>query len=55
MAKKKEATEIITLQCGECKRRNYTTKKNKKKHPDRLERSKYCRFDRKHTLHKEIK
>ena len=23
--------EIITLQCGECKNRNYTTSKNKKK------------------------
>jgi len=29
--------EIITLQCGECKNRNYTTTKNKKQQ-DRLER-----------------
>jgi large subunit ribosomal protein L33 len=29
--------EIITLQCGECKNRNYTTTKNKKKHSDRME------------------
>ena len=55
MAKKKEATEAVTLQCEVCKHRNYTTLKNKKKNPDRLERSKYCRHDRKHTLHKEIK
>jgi large subunit ribosomal protein L33 len=55
MAKKKDATEIITLQCQECKRENYSMKKNKKQNPDRLEIKKYCRFDRKHTLHKEMK
>jgi large subunit ribosomal protein L33 len=55
MAKSKNATEIITLQCPDCKRRNYTTHKNKRTHPDRLEIKKYCRFDKKHTLHKEIK
>ncbi|MCM8783539.1 MAG: 50S ribosomal protein L33 [Candidatus Omnitrophica bacterium] len=47
--------EIITLACGECKARNYTTTKNKKNNPDRLEFRKYCKFCRKHTLHKEIK
>ncbi|MCX5702630.1 MAG: 50S ribosomal protein L33 [Candidatus Omnitrophica bacterium] len=47
--------EIITLECSVCKNRNYTTMKNKKKHQDKLELSKYCRFCRKHTAHKEIK
>jgi len=47
--------EIITLACGECKRRNYTTTKDKKRTPDRLELKKFCRFDRKHTLHREIR
>ena len=47
--------EIITLACTECKRRNYTTKKDKKKTPDKLEIRKFCKFDRKHTIHKEIK
>ncbi|MGB2629974.1 MAG: 50S ribosomal protein L33 [Candidatus Omnitrophota bacterium] len=55
MAKKKEATEIVEFQCTECKRRNYTKRKNKRNNPDRIELSKYCRFDRKHTLHKEMK
>ena len=55
MAKKKGAVEIITLRCEECKRHNYTTKKNRKNTPDKLERSKYCRFDKKHTKHREIK
>lgn len=47
--------EIITLECNGCKNRNYTTMKNRKKTPDRLERKKYCRFCRKHTPHKETK
>ncbi len=46
---------IIHLACTECKRRNYTTKKNKKKTPDRLELRKYCPFCRRHTVHKEVK
>lgn len=45
----------ITLACTECKQRNYNTMKNKKNDPDRLEFNKYCRFCRKHTLHKETK
>ncbi len=46
---------IITLACGDCKQRNYSTTKDKRKHPDRLEMSKYCRFCRKHTVHRETK
>ena len=45
----------ITLACSECKQRNYDTVKNKKNDPDRLEMQKYCKFCRKHTLHKETK
>ena len=47
--------EIITLQCGECKNRNYTTMNNLKKHQERLETSKFCNTCRKHTPHKETK
>lgn len=46
---------IITLACTECKNRNYSTTKNKRTHPDRMELSKYCRFCRKHTVHREGK
>ena len=28
---------LVTLACTECKRRNYTTKKNKQNNPDRIE------------------
>jgi large subunit ribosomal protein L33 len=46
---------IINLQCPDCKRRNYTTVKNKKNDPDRLELRKYCRWCRCHTVHRETK
>jgi large subunit ribosomal protein L33 len=45
----------VTLQCGDCKRRNYTTTKNKKTTTGKLEFRKYCRFCRKHTAHKETR
>ena len=45
----------ITLACTECKQRNYNTTKDKKTHPDRMEVSKYCRFCKRHTTHKETK
>ncbi len=55
MAKAKGAVELVALQCSECHRRNYTTKKNRRNIQGKLEFNKYCRFDRKHTLHKEAK
>ncbi|MFC1896287.1 50S ribosomal protein L33 [Thermodesulfobacteriota bacterium] len=45
----------VTLSCTECKQRNYSTTKNKRTTPDKLEFRKYCRFCRKHTLHRETK
>ena len=45
----------VVLACTECKQRNYNTTKNKTTDPDRLEMNKYCRFCRKHTLHREAK
>ena len=47
--------EIITLQCGDCKERNYSTTKNRKTTPDRIELKKFCNRCRKHTPHKEVK
>ena len=47
--------DIITLSCTECKNRNYTTTKNKRAHPDKLEFKKFCKFCRSHTVHKEAK
>jgi large subunit ribosomal protein L33 len=45
----------VTLECTECKRRNYITKKSKVNDRERIELKKYCRFDHKHTLHKETR
>ena len=42
----------ITLECTECKERNYISKKNKRNNPDRLEVNKYCPRERKVTLHR---
>jgi large subunit ribosomal protein L33 len=47
--------ETIALQCSKCKRRNYTLTKDKRKHPEKLELKKFCKFDREHTVHVEIK
>ncbi len=47
--------EIVTLACTDCKRRNYSTTKNRRKTTERLECSKFCRSCRKHTSHKESK
>src|SRR5215471_8193134 len=47
--------EIVTLQCGECKDRNYSTTKNRKTTTERLEFNKFCKKCRKHTPHKEVK
>ena len=47
--------EIVTLQCPDCKERNYSTTKNKKTTTARLEFKKFCNTCRKHTPHKETK
>lgn len=47
--------DIIHLQCGNCKRKNYSTTKNKKKQQGKLEVKKYCPFCRSHQQHKEVK
>ena len=47
--------EDLTLACTVCKQRNYDTEKNKKTNPDRIEIKKFCKFCKKHTMHKETK
>nr|YP_010444122.1 ribosomal protein L33 [Haramonas pauciplastida]UTE95008.1 ribosomal protein L33 [Haramonas pauciplastida] len=64
MAKKKGVRIIIKLECIECrtldnKKKNgvsrYTTTKNRRNTPDRLNLKKYCRYCNLHSIHKEIK
>ena len=45
--------ELISFACSECKRKNYTSTKNKKRTPSKLQLKKYCPHCGKHTLHKE--
>jgi large subunit ribosomal protein L33 len=47
--------EQVILECTVCKHRNYMTTRDKRKTPEKYELKKYCRFDRKHTPHKETK
>ncbi len=56
MAKgKKGAVELLALQCTECKRKNYTTQKNRRNVQAKLELKKYCKWCKSHVLHKETK
>jgi len=54
-AKRKVARPVIRLICAECKKGIYSTRKNPKNTPDRLEMKKFCRVCKKHTLFKETK
>lgn len=45
----------VTLACTECKQRNYDTIKNKQHNTERIEMMKYCKFCKRHVLHKETK
>ncbi len=47
--------DSIILSCTECKRKNYMTTKNKRKHQEKFKVKKYCRFCDKHVVHKETK
>jgi large subunit ribosomal protein L33 len=55
MAKAKDVRPVITMACGDCKERNYTTQKNRRNDQGRLELKKFCPRCRKHTMHRETK
>ncbi len=46
---------MIKLECTECKRVNYFSRKNKKTLKERLQLKKFCKFCGKHIVHKETK
>jgi large subunit ribosomal protein L33 len=54
MAAKKDRV-VIHLACTTCKERNYTTMKNKRNDPNRLEFNKFCPRCRAQLLHRETK
>ena len=47
--------QVITLQCGDCQERNYTTVKNRHNDPNRVELRKYCSRCRSHKTHREVR
>jgi len=55
MAQGKFSEKLVRLRCGTCKHVNYTTRKNKKSVERKIELSKYCKWCRKRTPHKESK
>ncbi|MCK4242398.1 MAG: 50S ribosomal protein L33 [Dehalococcoidia bacterium] len=55
MAKKKTARGIIQLSCTECRDRTYTTTKNRRNDPERLELRKFCPRCRTHRLYREVR
>ena len=60
MAKQQTRVQVI-LECTECRKEalpgvsRYVSTKNRRTTTARVELSKYCRFQRKHTLHREVK
>jgi large subunit ribosomal protein L33 len=64
MAKNKGSRILVTLECTECKTNlnkrspgvsRYSTKKNRRNNPNRLELKKFCPHCNMHQLHKETK
>ena len=65
MAKNKGTRILVTLECTQCRSNlnqlrstgvsRYTTQKNRRNTPERLELKKYCPHCNKPTIHKEIK
>lgn len=64
MAKNKGSRILITLECTECRSNlnkrspgvsRYSTQKNRRNNPQRIELKKYCSHCNKPTIHKEIK
>ncbi|HAJ70359.1 MAG: 50S ribosomal protein L33 [Alkalibacterium sp.] len=45
----------LALACTDCGSRNYTKDVSDKVRTERLEIKKYCRYCKKHTLHRETK
>jgi large subunit ribosomal protein L33 len=52
---KKEDRIIIHLACSECRERTYTTTKNRRNDPERLELRKYCPRCRRHQTYREAR
>jgi len=54
MARKDDRSPIL-MACTECRSRNYSTQKNRRNDPDRLELTKFCPRCRQRRLHREAR
>jgi large subunit ribosomal protein L33 len=52
MAKKRGKREYVWLECKDCGERNYRTNVSVAEGAPKIELSKFCKKDRKHTVHK---
>ena len=52
MAKKKSKREYIWLECKQCGQRNYRTSVSTAGSVPKIELKKFCKNERKHTVHK---
>ena len=46
---------VITMQCSDCRERNYATVKNRRNDTQRMELRKYCSRCRTHRVHREVR
>jgi large subunit ribosomal protein L33 len=55
MARKNAVRTVINLSCEECNDRLYTSEKNRRNSPDRIELKKFCKTCRSHKMFKEVR
>lgn len=55
MARKNAVRTVINLSCETCGIRLYTSEKNRRNSPDRIELKKYCKTCRSHENFKEVR
>ena len=55
MPRRGDARMVITLGCTECRERTYTSSKNRRNDPSRIELRKFCPRCRNHVLHREVR
>ncbi len=52
---RKEDRVVVEMACTECRSRNYSTTKNRRNDPDRMELRKFCPRCRGHRQHREAR
>ncbi|HSP55824.1 MAG TPA: 50S ribosomal protein L33 [Dehalococcoidia bacterium] len=52
---KKEDRVVVDMACTECRERTYTTQKNRRNDPDRIELRKFCPRYRQHRVYREVR